>query len=105
MIPLGSVSVLSKFYVLAPIRWEVAGVETSWTGFASKIAVIPSGTAPVSGDFKTATTETSGADRMARLLVGPGTATVLTPGDWDVYSQVLETTENPVLFHGSFRTF
>lgn len=111
MTELERVSVLAKFHILAPIRFDVAGVETSWTSFVVKVAVIPSGTALVSGDLITASTETdtttTPSTRLAKLLIGPGAASgvVLTAGFYDVYTQVAETTETPVLFHGSFEAY
>lgn len=72
----------STEYLHVPVTATPDGVNL--TGVPVQIAVVAHRTNPADGEWRTA----SWTDGAARLLVGPGTDTVLAPGDYRVWIHI-----------------
>jgi hypothetical protein len=78
------------------VKWGVEAV-----GLPVEIAVIPHTTPerePVDAEYKTASWD--GATGWALLLIGAGSAVVLTPAEYVVWSRVTSGARKPVRRHG-----
>ena len=95
----------STQYVLVPVTFEVDGAATDPTADTVQFAFIAPGTDPVSGDFKSATWETTGTDTYAaRCLVGPsGGVTTLSASTYSIFLKITDNPEIPVLEAGFIR--
>lgn len=101
------ISTASLDYVKVPITATEAGVAVDPTALPVTMAFLSTATAPVSGDFKTASwetvTSTDPDTYWARCLVGPGGAVTLTAGLYRVYAKVASSPETPVIVCGLLR--
>lgn len=86
------ISSLTKEYVKVPISATASGAAVDPTAGTATMAFVEVGTAPVSGDFKTATWETDATrdpDRYyARCLVGPSGTVTLAADTYDVWVKI-----------------
>jgi hypothetical protein len=90
----------SKQYIGVTVAYSLlSGGTSSPTGYTVTVAVVPSGTRPASGDFKTASWSSGSNGYVAGLLVGPGSSVGgLTVGArYDVYAKVSADAETPVI--------
>ncbi|MFE7510182.1 hypothetical protein ACFU8I_02975 [Streptomyces sp. NPDC057540] len=67
------------------------------TGFAVRVAVLPDGDRPESGDWHEAAWSTIEGTPHASLLVGPGGAVTLAPGVYRVWVEITAPPEKPVV--------
>lgn len=92
VIPAGSLQ-----YVKVPIAPKVSGAIVDPTADVVTMAFMASGSAPSSGDLKTASWETVSTDvhypYRARCLVGPGGTVTLTAGLYTVWVKVVDNPE------------
>lgn len=72
----------STEYLHVPVTASPAG--TSLDGVPVKVAVVAHRANPASSEWRTASWD----DGSARLLIGPGTGTVLTAGDYRVWISI-----------------
>lgn len=104
-------SALSKVYLRYTVKAKLLGVDYNPTGDVVQFAIIAQGTvlpaSPtwVAGSWETLPQQINGTFYVARVLVGPGTSFVLTPGDYAVYCKIIDTTENPVELVGNVTIF
>ena len=72
--------------------------DTDPTGYPVRIALLPPGDRPDTGDWHTATWTTIGAVPHAQLLIGPdGGALTLTAGYWRPWIDIDADPEHPVI--------
>lgn len=94
----------SKVYVRAKVSAKISGVWKDPTADAVKLAFMVGSTAPTSGDWQTGSWETDATTTpttyYARCLVGPGGTITLTAGTYEVWVQVTDSPEVPVLQAG-----
>ena len=96
------ISALSKEFIRVPVTATEAGASVNVSLQPVAIAVIPTGTTPVTLDWKTAEWEvdaTTDPDTYyARLVIGPTSTNVtLTAGEiYDVYVRVTDNPEVPI---------
>jgi hypothetical protein len=102
------ISSLSVEYVHVPVAQTSSGVDIDPTGDIVAMALVPQGTTPAPGDFKTGTwlqdVSTIPVTHLARLLVGP-TPGVLTlaPGLFDCWLKITDNPEVPIHKAGPVR--
>lgn len=94
------VPVASKQYVRVPIS-EATGADP--TGNAVSLAFPTIGVDPAT--FYTGSWVTISGIYFARCLIGPGSSAVLPIGYFDVYVQVQDSPETPVLYSGTLEIF
>lgn len=90
-------STLSLEYVKVQVTFTVAGVATDPTADTVSMAFPARHVAPVTGDWKTASWESSGSTYFARCLVGTGGTLTLGVGVYDVWVKVTDSPEIPVV--------
>lgn len=86
-------SALATVDVLVAVAGESAGAAIDPTGDTVEMAFVGERVEPASGDWQTASWETSGSTYYAKCLVGPGGAVSLTAGT--VYAVWVRVTDNP----------
>lgn len=102
-------SQLSTEFTRISVSATASGVDVDPTADPVELAFVPQGTVPTAGDWKTGSWETDVSTtpqtHLARILVGPGTGGVvtLTPGLFDVYVRIHDSTETPVIKAGPAR--
>jgi hypothetical protein len=102
-------SQLSTEFTRIAISATASGVDVDPTADLVEMAFVPQGTVPAAGDWKTGSWEqdvsTTPTTHLARVLVGPGTGGVvtLTPGLFDAYVRIHDSTELPVIKAGPVR--
>lgn len=98
------ISTASLEYVLVPIAAKASGVVVNPTADTVQMAFLTASTAPVAGDFKSASWETDATTDpdtyYARCLVGTGGAVALAAGTYNVWVKVTDSPEVPVLHCG-----
>lgn len=101
------ISAASLQYVLVPVTYRVAGVQTDPTEFTVQVGFSADSTTPDTGDFLAADWETNEATNpdtyTARCLVGPAGTVELDPGTYTVWVRVAAVAETPVLRAGLLR--
>jgi hypothetical protein len=94
-------SALTKEYVAAEVTAREAGLPVVLSSDTVEMAFPASETAPVGGDWKTASWETDATSTppryLARCLVGPGGTVVLAANTYDVWVRVTHSPELAVL--------
>lgn len=92
-------------YVRVPVSASAAGVAVDPTADTVQMAFLATASAPVSGDWKTASWETDASTNpdtyYARCLVG--SAVTLTAGTYTVWVKVTDSPETPVKRAGLLR--
>lgn len=88
-------SSISLEYVRVPVAATVNGAAVDPTSDAVKFAFKPEGVTPATGDFVTGSWETAGSVYLARCLVGPAGAAVLTPGSYRIWIKITDSPEVP----------
>lgn len=89
----------SRQYVKVPVTAKLAGVLLNPTTDVVKMAFSPMGSAPstwTSATWETDSTTTP-ATYLARMMVGPGGTIQLARGTFDIWVQVTDNPEIPVL--------
>lgn len=103
------VSALSLEYVRVRVQATNAGAAVDPSGDTVVMAFPVAGTAPVSGDWKTAgwetDTTTSPDTYYARCLVGPAGTIALAAGVYDVWVKVTDSPETPAMKSGRLEVF
>lgn len=95
-------SSLSTEYVRVPVTvTDTAGTPIDPTGDPVQMAFTATRAEPDTGDWVTATWETSGSSHYARVLVGPGGTKTLTDGNWRIWVKVTDAPEVPVINAGA----
>ncbi|HCT81757.1 MAG TPA: hypothetical protein DGT23_35290 [Micromonosporaceae bacterium] len=101
------ISTASLEYVLVPVSSEASGASVNPTSDTVTMAFLATESAPVAGDWKTATWETDATPDpdiyYARCLVGTGGAVALTAGTYNVWVKISDSPETPVLRAGFLR--
>lgn len=91
-----TVSAASKEYIHGPVTASVVlDTQTVEIAFTAKTASVDDTTAWVPAEWE----GDPGTTRSWRLLIGPGTATPLSPGVYQVWVRVTDVTEAPVRKH------
>lgn len=97
-----TLSQASKEYVQATVTATVAGVPYNPTADAVQFAFLPTGTSAlgaqwVAGSWASAESPTGNGDYIAQCLVGPGGDVQLAPGSYQVWVQITDSPEVPVI--------
>lgn len=94
------ISTASLEYVRVPMSATSSGAAYNPTSDAVQMAFLATNTAPVSGDWKTASWDTDSttvpATYRAQCLVGPSGTVTLTAGTYTVWVKVTDSPEVPV---------
>lgn len=97
----------SLVYVRRATRNKVNGVSVDITADVVKMAFMVGSATPQAGDLKAASWETDNTTvpptYLARCLVGTGGTVVLTPGLYEVWVQVTDSPEQPLLPAGPLK--
>ncbi|MCC6629955.1 MAG: hypothetical protein IT340_21470 [Chloroflexi bacterium] len=103
------ISALSLEYVRVKVAATEDGAAVDLSASTVVMAFVAEGAAPVSGDWKSGSWETDPTTTpdtyYARCLVGPGGAVTLTAGVYDVWVEVTDSPETPVLRAGNVEVF
>jgi hypothetical protein len=101
------ISALSRVYIRARIIATINGATHDPTGDVVKMAFIPSGAAPTTGDFQQAIWETDATTNpvtyRSLCLVGPGGTVTLAVGTYRVWVQITDNPEVPVMLAGTLK--
>lgn len=95
------ISVGSTQYVRVPVAATISGAAHNPTGDTVKMAFLPAGVTPAGADLKTAVWETDPTTTpptyAAMCLVGPAGTVTLPAGLYQVWVQVTDSPEVPLL--------
>lgn len=97
-------SSLSLEFVKVPVTQTTGGVAVDLTQFDVEMAFVAEDAEspePQAGDWKAASWEVAGSKFLARCLVGPGGAAVLTDGEYEIWVRVTTDPEIPIKRVGS----
>lgn len=101
------ISTATLEYVRAPVSATASGSAVNPTSDTVSMAFLSTASAPVSGDWKTASWETDTGTEpdtyYAQCLVGSGGAVTLTAGTYHVWIKVADSPETPVIRAGLLR--
>ncbi len=90
-----TISAVSKQYIRVPVT-----AEADPTGDAISWAIIDQGQEPAPSDFVAGNWQTLAGTYYARVLVGPGSSLVLARGYYEMFVQITDNPEIPVLRAG-----
>lgn len=90
------ISTLSTRYLRCSVAATDSGVPVDPTGSVVTFAFMDGETKPISGDFKTASWETTGSEYLARCLIGSGGAVTLAVGTYTVWIKLILAPETLV---------
>lgn len=94
------ISTASLEYVRVQVSAREAGAAVDPTGSTVTMAFLLTDTAPVSGDWKTASWDTDATTTpdtyRAQCLVGSGGAVTLTAGTYRVWLKITDSPETPI---------
>lgn len=94
-LPVVTQSILSSQFVRVQVFADDQGVEIDPTGYVVQLAFPVQGVAPIGGDWKVGTWETSPDTYYARITVGPSGGFIPIIGRYDIWVKVLAGGETP----------